>query len=55
MKSKIISVSPRKNIQQVVYHNEGPNGKKASITRHEVLDPLKAPYRRQFKKDYFNK
>lgn len=55
MKSKIISVSPRKNIQQVVYQNELPNGKKDSITRHEPLNPDKPHYRRSFKKEYFNR
>lgn len=43
---KVISVSPRKNIQQVVYHNELPSGKKESITRHEPLNPEKPGYRR---------
>lgn len=47
MSKKVISVSEKKNIQMVVYHNEGPDGKKASITRHEVLQPGKKVYRRK--------
>lgn len=43
---KIISQSIRKNIQQVVYHNELPDGTKQSITRHEPLDNLRPVYRR---------
>lgn len=43
---KTISESVRKNIRQVVYHNELPDGRKHSITRHEPLDERKSAYRR---------
>jgi len=43
---KVISVSIRKNIEMVVYHNVGPDGKKGSITRFEQLNPMKPVYRR---------
>ncbi len=29
-----ISQSPRRNMQQVVFHNTGADGRKTSITRH---------------------
>lgn len=43
---KVISVSLRKNLQQVVYHNVDASGKKQSITRHIPLNPDKPVYRR---------
>lgn len=46
---KEISVSPRKNIKMVVFHNVGPDGKKYSITRHLKLDETKSyVYKRPF-------
>jgi hypothetical protein len=47
---KIISESIKKNIREVVYYNEGPDGKKQSITRHEPLNPARNSYKRQFPK-----
>lgn len=44
----VISTSPRKNIQMVVFQNEGPDGRKASITRHLALDSTRPVYRRAF-------
>lgn len=41
-----VSVSSQKNIRMVVYHNVGPDGKKASITRHEPLNPALPHYKR---------
>lgn len=46
---RIVSTSERKNIQEVVYHNIGPDGKKASITRFEPLWKSRPVYNR-FKK-----
>ncbi len=46
----VISVSPRKNIEMVVYHNTNHLGQKESITRHEPLNPARSVYRRQFAK-----
>ncbi len=51
MKNIVISESPvnsHKNLRQVVYYNEGPDGKKQSITRHEPLNPAKSVYKRVF-------
>lgn len=45
---RVISVSPKKNIEMVVYHNVDEKGRKASITRHEPLNPQKHVYRRDF-------
>jgi len=47
---KVISCSPKKNIEMVVYHNEGPDGKKQSITRHEPLNSARPQYKRTFPK-----
>jgi hypothetical protein len=47
----VISESPRKNIQMVVYHNVDGAGRKASITRHEPLNPARSVYRRAFGKN----
>lgn len=43
---KVISVSIKKNLQMVVYHNVDERGVKASITRFEALNPDKPVYRR---------
>lgn len=51
---KVISVSLRKNIEMVVYHNVGPDGKKDSLTKHEVLDPKRPAFSR-FKKPIFTR
>jgi len=48
----LVSANPKRNMGQFVYHNEGVDGKKYSLTRHEPLDPTKgsnphkASYRR---------
>jgi hypothetical protein len=53
---KIISVSSRrKNIQMVVYHNQGADGKKQSITRFEPQDPSKPCYKRFGSKPTFSR
>lgn len=46
----VISTSPKKNLQEVVYHNTDIQGKKFSITRFEKLDPSKPHYQRVFPK-----
>jgi hypothetical protein len=46
----IISISSRKNIKMVVYHNKLPSGKIESITRFEPLDPDRPVYKRTFRK-----
>jgi hypothetical protein len=45
---RVISVSPKKNIEMVVYHNTNEQGVKQSITRHERLNPERPAYRRAF-------
>lgn len=45
---RVISVSPKKNIEMVVYHNTNSQGVVDSITRHEPLNPAKSVYRRSF-------
>lgn len=48
----LVSANPKRNMGQFVYHNEGPDGKKYSLTRHEPLEagkpfkPFKASHRR---------
>ena len=37
----LVSTNPARNMGQFVYHNEGADGKKYSLTRHEPLDPKK--------------
>lgn len=37
-KQSVISTSPRRNMQEVVYVNENADGSKFSITRHEPID-----------------
>lgn len=44
----VISTSPKRNHQQVVYHNTGPDGKKVSITQHMPIDPAKPCIKRPF-------
>jgi hypothetical protein len=50
-KRLVISISPDKNIQEVVYHETLPRGKKVSTTRFEPLNSYKAIYRRKFGKE----
>ncbi len=45
----VISVSPRKNLEMVVYQNVGTDGKKHSITRFEALTQSRAQYKRPFR------
>ncbi len=45
---KVISTSPKKNLEMVVYHNVLPNGKKESLTRFEALDETRHQYKRPF-------
>jgi hypothetical protein len=45
---KVLSVSPAKNLQMVVYHNVDEFGRKFSITRFEPLNAEKPCYRRAF-------
>lgn len=47
----VVSVSPRKNVEMVIYTNVGEDGRKSSITRHEPMDKTRPAYRRQFKKN----
>lgn len=49
----MISVSPRKNIEMVVYRNTNEQGVTQSTTRHERLNPAKPPYRRTFGRKQF--
>jgi hypothetical protein len=47
----VVSSSPQKNIEEVIYINVLPSGKKDSITRFEALNPNKPVYRRKFGKE----
>lgn len=46
---KIISCGSTKNVQQVVLHNVGEDGKKHSVTQFVRVQETKPQYRREFK------
>lgn len=45
---KVISKSPRRNHQQVVFHNTNHLGKVDSVTRHLPIDESKPCIKRKF-------
>lgn len=49
-KSGVLSCSPHKNVQMVVYHNKPEHGPALSLTRFEPLNKDKQCFKRVFPK-----